>query len=280
VCSNKPNELTGFTQHPFRPFSQINKINTEEVDFICRMILRALNNRSMKVAIMQPYFFPYVGYFSLIKHTDKFILFDPVQFIRHGWIERNRILKPAESWQYVAIPLEKHSRHTLIKDVVIRNNEDWRGKILRQLDHYKKAPFFKPTMEVVEQGIRIQSNSIVKVNQNALYAVCKYLHIPFNCEVFSEMNLEIEEVTHAGEWALNISKALGAKVYINPVGGKELFDQAQFIAAGIAIKFMGNDVLPYSQHRGVYEPGLSIIDVMMFNDVENVNRLIDAIHFI
>lgn len=84
----------------------------------------------MKAAIMQPYFFPYLGYYSLIKHSDKWILFDVVQFIRHGWIERNRILKPGEGWQYVKVPLEKHNRSTLIKDIKIKNQEPWRELIL------------------------------------------------------------------------------------------------------------------------------------------------------
>ena len=77
----------------------------------------------MKLAIMQPYFFPYLGYLSLIKNTDRFILFDTVQFIRHGWIERNRVLKQGDGWQYISIPLEKHEQTTLIKDIKIKNTE-------------------------------------------------------------------------------------------------------------------------------------------------------------
>ena len=86
-----------------------------------------------KIGIMQPYFFPYLGYISLIKHTDEFMLFDPVQFIRHGWIERNRILKPGEGWQYIQVPLQKHSLTTDIKDIKIDNTQNWRVKLLSQL---------------------------------------------------------------------------------------------------------------------------------------------------
>src|SRR5665648_86327 len=91
----------------------------------------------MKVGIMQPYFFPYLGYFSLIKNTEQFILFDPVQFIKHGWIERNRILKPQGDWQYISVPLVKHSRDTIIKDIQISNTNDWKQTIFAQLVHYK-----------------------------------------------------------------------------------------------------------------------------------------------
>ena len=93
----------------------------------------------MKLAIMQPYFMPYIGYISLIKNTDQFILFDTVQFIRHGWIERNRILKPNEGWQYIQVPLIKdNGRDTVIKNVRINNAENWKSKIIAQLQHYKK----------------------------------------------------------------------------------------------------------------------------------------------
>ncbi len=92
----------------------------------------------MKVAIMQPYFMPYIGYISLIKHSDVFILFDPVQFIRHGWIERNRILKQNEGWLYIQVPLLKSGRDTLIQDCLIDNSKDWKNKILSQLQIYKK----------------------------------------------------------------------------------------------------------------------------------------------
>ena len=99
----------------------------------------------MKLAIMQPYFSPYLGYFSLIKHTDNFILLDTVQFIRHGWIERNRILKPGwDTWQYIKVPLEKHSKNSIIKDIRIKTNQDWKRKLISQLVHYKKrAPFYQ-----------------------------------------------------------------------------------------------------------------------------------------
>ncbi len=92
----------------------------------------------MKVGIMQPYFFSYLGYFSLIKHSDRFILLDTVQFIRHGWIERNRVLKQNEGWFYIQVPLFKSERGTLIKDIRINNNINWKNKILSQLQIYKK----------------------------------------------------------------------------------------------------------------------------------------------
>ena len=96
----------------------------------------------MRLGIMQPYFFPYIGYMSLIKNTDLFILFDDVQFIRHGWIERNRILKPSGGWQYIAVPLEKHHRDTLIKEIRINADKvkftgnKWNDKVYLRYTGY------------------------------------------------------------------------------------------------------------------------------------------------
>ena len=100
---------------------------------------------------MQPYFVPYIGYFSLIKHSDLFILFDPVQFIRHGWIERNRVLKQNDGWLYIQVPLIKNnSRETLIKDCLIDNTKDWKSKIKSQLQPYKKiAPNYFKVLKII-----------------------------------------------------------------------------------------------------------------------------------
>lgn len=233
----------------------------------------------MKLGIMQPYFFPYLGYFSLIKHTDKFILFDPVQFIRHGWIERNRVLKPENDWQYINVPLEKHSLDTKIKDIKINNENDWKSKILSQLQHYKKkSPFYKQTVAVVEDGLDIITDSIVELNAHTMESVCRYLGINFDYEIFSQMNLKIDEVSAPDEWALNICKAYpDADEYWNPQGGLEFFDRNKYEQAGIKLFFQKVNIKPYPQRRGPENiiTGLSIIDVMMFNSPEKISEMLD-----
>ena len=231
----------------------------------------------MKLGIMQPYFFPYLGYYSLIRHTDKWIIFDDVQFIRHGWIERNRILKPAEGWQYIAVPLTKHDRFDTIKNIRIRNSEDWKGKIVRQIEHYKKAPHFQQIKELITDALNIETESIVDLNAHILKITCAYLSIPFEINVFSQMNLEIEPVNHPGDWALHISKALNAEEYINPPNGIELFNSQLFEEANIRLSFLTNNLPSYSQRRPQFENGLSIIDVLMYNSVEKTLDMIDDI---
>ena len=233
----------------------------------------------MKVAIMQPYFLPYLGYFSLIKHTKKFILFDTVQFIRHGWIERNRILKPNEGWQYINVPLRKHIQSTLIKDIRIDNSLNWKEKMLAQLMHYKKkAPFYNETINVLKSVLELDIDEITNLDYCLLREICKYLGINFDCEIFSQMNIKIESVKAPDEWALNICKSLnGVDEYWNPIGGLEFFDRNKYEKAGIKIKFLEHNLPFYSQRRGIenFENGLSIIDVMMFNDNDAVNEMLD-----
>lgn len=231
----------------------------------------------MIVGIMQPYFYPYLGYFSLIKQVDRFILFDTVQFIRHGWIERNRILKPCEGIQYICVPLVKTSHTTKIKDVLIRNSEDWRNHIFCQLYHYKKtAPFYYETIKVIEEAFADPIETITRLNQKTLAGVCKYLEIDRNIEIFSEMNLAIEPAEAPDEWALNICKKLeNVDEYWNPIGGLGFFNPEKYERSGIKIRFHTVNIKRYRQRRADFEEKLSIIDVMMFNSPEMINKMLD-----
>lgn len=230
-----------------------------------------------KIAIMQPYFLPYLGYFSLIKHTDEFILFDTVQFIRHGWIERNRVLKQGDGWMYIKVPLIKASRETHIKDMYIDNSQDWRTKIKAQLQPYKKsAPYYRSTIAVIDEIFDREYRTITELNKRILVTICQYLKIECDIKIFSEMNLAIQEANKPDEWALNICTELkDVNEYWNPPGGQEFFDRSKYENAGISLKFQNILLMPYDQKREAFEAGLSIIDVMMFNSVEEINKMLD-----
>jgi hypothetical protein len=230
-----------------------------------------------KLAIMQPYFLPYIGYFSLIKQTDDFILLDTVQFIRHGWIERNRILKQDSGWLYIKVPLEKHDRETLIKDITIDNSQDWKAKIMAQLQVYKKtAPNFDRVTQLLNALFAREYTDIVSLNKASLELVCSYLGISKKIDVFSKMNLDIEPPQTPDEWALNICRAIGGvSEYWNPPGGQAFFDRAKYEAAGIAMRYQTPVLQSYDQKRKEFESGLSIIDVMMFNSVGDINIMLD-----
>ncbi len=231
----------------------------------------------MKLGIMQPYFFPYLGYISLLKNTDVFILLDNVQFMKNGWIERNRILKPNPGWQYINVPLVRHSSKESIQNILINNTLDWRKRILAQLHHYKKkSPYYNQVISLINRIFKHQYRDIVSLNRAALLEVCEYLDIQKDIPVFSRMKLEIESVRGPDEWALNICKALGnVTEYWNPPGGKSFYDKGKFENNGMKLFFHEPYLEEYDQKRDSFEPGLSIIDVMMFNSPREINTMLD-----
>lgn len=231
----------------------------------------------MKLGIMQPYFFPYLGYFDLIHSTDRWIVFDTPQYIRHGWVNRNRILHPTSGWQYVTVPVKKHSRNTPICDIRMSEDDAWKSRILGQLEHYRKrAPFFEPTIDLVQDCLKVEETLISRLNGEALEKVCNALGVPFEYDYFSTMDLDIGEVNGPGEWALRISEALGATEYINPEGGAGLFDPDEFEKAGVRLKIRSFPNLEYNCPGYQFEPGLSIIDVMMWVPPDEIREYLDA----
>lgn len=231
-----------------------------------------------KVGIMQPYFFPYLGYFSLIKHTHKFILLDSVQSIRHGWLERNRVLRQDGGWLYIRVPLVKHSRATPIKDLLIDDRQPWRSKLTAQLQIYKRiAPHYRAVIDLVSGALAQDFTTLVSLNKATLEAVCSYLHIRRRLPLFSELDLDIEPPSAPDEWALNICRAMGdVSEYWNPPGGRAFMDASKYEAAGIRLRFHAVRLQEYDQRRQPFEAGLSIIDVLMFNSVEEVNTMLDS----
>jgi hypothetical protein len=226
---------------------------------------------------MQPYFFPYIGYFSLLKNVDRFILFDPVQFIRHGWIARNRILKQNDGWLYIRAPLMPHPHQAAIRDVRVDHRQDWRKSLLSQLVTYKRiAPHYWSVRKMVEEALAKPHESIVETNKAILETVCAYIGISTTFEVFSNMTIEIEPPTAPDEWALNICNALGdVSEYWNPPGGESFFDRSKYDAAGLTLRFQKPSLSEYDQGREPFEAGLSIIDVLMFNSPAVVSKMLD-----
>lgn len=230
----------------------------------------------MKLAIMQPYFFPYLGYWQLIHAVDRFVLFDDVQYMRHGWVNRNRILKPGGGWQYILVPLKKHAMTELIKNVQAHPDKKWKELIIGQLAHYKKkARYFDETNEVVRE-ILFSNNeqSIAAINLYTIKKLCTYLDIKKEILVSSEHNFDYADVGDAGEWALRIAEQIGAAEYINPVAGAELFNREKFSSSNIRLSFFKSREIVYSQ-RGIFEPSLSIIDVLMFNGIDGTKGFLE-----
>ncbi|MBC3757747.1 WbqC family protein [Hyunsoonleella sp. SJ7] len=233
----------------------------------------------MKLGIMQPYFMPYLGYIGLVNYVDHFILFDTPQFIRHGWIERNQILKLDGEPMYIKVPLIKHSRNTSIKDVSINNRINWKDKILAQLSHYKKrAPHYSSVIKMLDSIFEYDYESIVDLNYKALSEVCSYLDIKTPISIWSEMDIEIESVNSPDEWALNICKALNADSYYNPPGGRSFFDIEKYDKAGVKLNFLEVNQRSYKQFSEGFVPYLSIIDTLMFCDKEEIRLILNDLN--
>lgn len=231
----------------------------------------------MKLGIMQPYFFPYLGYFDLINSVDKWVIFDTPQYIRHGWVNRNRILHPKSDWQYIIVPLKKHLRNTPIKEIEIADGIDWRSRILGQIMHYKKrAPSFEETIGFVKRCLSNDDTSLSRLNVSILEKVCEKLGIQFDYNFFFEMDIELDPVEGPGDWALRISEAMGASEYVNPPGGVDLFDARKFEDKGIKLTIREFKNFEYDCRRYKFIPGLSIIDVFMWNSCIKIREYLDA----
>ena len=230
------------------------------------------------VGIMQPYLFPYIGYFQLMNAVDRWIVFDEIQFIDKGWINRNRILHPdvGKEWQYITVPLANRGQFDKICDISIKSDIDWRSQILGKLTHYNKiAPFYEETMTFVRDCFDTDETNISQFVTEVLKKTADYMCIDTKIDVQSDLQLSIGGIEHPGQWALKISEALDASKYINPLGGLEIFSPDEFTASGIELSFLRTDLTPYPQKRNGFVPGLSIIDVMMFNEPLKCKKILE-----
>jgi hypothetical protein len=182
-----------------------------------------------------------------------------------------------EGWQYIRVPLQKHARHTLIKDILIDNTIGWRERIIAQLQHYKKkAPYYSTTLDLIKDIFSDDFLDIVSLNHAVLRKTNAHIGIKKDIEIFSRMNIQIDPVEAPGEWALNICRSIGnVHEYWNPLGGIKIFDPVKYKQNDIQLKFHSVKSKEYFQNRYLFEPGLSIIDVLMFNSKEEINNMLD-----
>ena len=221
---------------------------------------------------MQPYFFPYMGHFALIASVDEWIVFDVTQYTPKTWMNRNRILHPKTGWLYVTVPLANSSNSIQTSEARVLDLAKTRQSILGKLSHYrKKAPYYVDVTNIVQQTFTTSSDdSLVNLNVNALNAVCNYLQIPFRYRITSELALEYPPNLGPGDWAPFICDKIGASEYVNPIGGRDLFDKTVFQHHGISLLFAEFKEFKYATTPYSYQPNLSILDVMMWNAPEDI----------
>lgn len=227
----------------------------------------------MKISIMQPYFFPYIGYFQLIANSDVFVIYDEIKYTKKGWINRNRFLNNGNA-TYFTLPLKKDSDFLYVSDRFL--SEDWekeKQKLLNKIrDSYFKAPHFKETFGLFEKCLSFENTNLFDFIFNALTTICNYLEINTPIQISSK--LQISNDLKSAEKVKAICKTLNATTYINPIGGVELYDKNNFLNDNLELIFLKAKNIPYTQFENEFEPFLSILDVLMFNDVNKVKEMI------
>ncbi|SCX94236.1 WbqC-like protein family protein [Nonlabens sp. Hel1_33_55] len=227
----------------------------------------------MDLAIMQPYIFPYIGYYQLIYAVDKFILYDDVTFIKGGWINRNNILINGTASLFT-VPLTGASSNREIGAIEINEKmyPIWKKKFLKSLSqNYSSAPFYDDVFPLIEEVLNVSSCSISTLAGRSLLAVCEHLKI--NTEFVNSSSVYGNHHLSGKDRVIDICKKEDAEHYINPIGGKELYDKSDFEGEGLHLSFIQTGEISYTQSKGDFVPYLSIIDVLMFNSKTETLKL-------
>ena len=227
---------------------------------------------SKKIAIMQPYFFPYIGYWQLINSVDTFVLYDNIQFTKKGWINKNRYLENGKD-KLFSICIEKDNHLLNVIDRVI-SPEFNKKKLLSQLQNaYAKAPYKKDVLPFLEEVINFESTNLFDYIHNSIVKTMEYLDI--KTQMIISSHIDCNHDLKSSDRVIDICRSVNASDYINPIGGVELYDKQDFKTHGINLYFLKTNDIKYRQFNNEFIPNLSIIDVLMFNSPENIKEMLN-----
>lgn len=228
----------------------------------------------MKIAVMQPYFLPYIGYFSLIHAVDAFVFYTDVQFVRRSWMSRNRILsrQSKQGWEYIHIPVKKIKQETPLSQIQISENMDWRIRFRNQMTaNYSKAPYYEPTMEWWQTIDKM--DQLAEFTMQSLRSLCKALGL--RTTFYDSRELRPNQELPREERLIDFANQLGAKTYINALGGQELYDKKRWEKKGIQLLFLKSGLSPYAQGgQQPFVPALSIVDILMWTSAPKTFELL------
>jgi hypothetical protein len=227
------------------------------------------------IAIMQPYFLPYIGYYQLLAAVDKFIILDDVNYINRGWINRNRLLLNGKPHTFT-VPLRGASQNRLILDIELVSETNWRDKLIRTIRQaYGHAPCYSDTSLLLERVINYPSTTLDQFLRNSLREIVNYLSI--DVEIVGTSRVYGNQNLKGAERILDICRQEHADIYINPIGGIDLYNRASFLEHGIHLNFLRARPVDYPQGKSQHVPWLSILDVLMFNEVPAIQQLLAEI---
>lgn len=226
----------------------------------------------MKIAVMQPYLFPYLGYFQLVAAVDTFVIFDDVNYIKKGWINRNRILLNGNEHLFTLSVVDA-SQNRLIRDVQVCLDMKQADQILELMRHaYAKAPEFARVYPLLEKVFRSQDASLLRILECSIREVAGYLGVTTKFILSSA--IEKSPAAKGASKVIDVCKQLHADEYVNPIGGTQLYDAAVFGGQGIQLSFIKSKPVIYLQFGNDFVSGLSMIDVLMFNTREQVRTFL------
>lgn len=228
----------------------------------------------MNIAVMQPYLFPYIGYFQLIQAADRFIFYDDVDFITRGWINRNNILINGKA-NLFTVPLRKASQNKLINEIEVAMDDRQRKKFLKKIYHaYTNAPEFDAVYPLIERTFTSDHETIADLAIRSVEETAGYLgqstEFYRSSERFDNRDLD------AADRLIDITRKEGGDTYINPEGGRDLYDKPYFEKHGVELRFLKPACPPYQQFDHDFVPWLSIIDILMFNEPDAIAEMLTA----
>ena len=227
----------------------------------------------MKIGIMQPYFFPYLGYWQLMNRVDRYVVLDDVAFIKKGWINRNTIKSNGNPLK-INISIENISQNRLINEHYLVSDNKIKIKLIKQIEQsYSHAPYFDIVMPMIKNIINYDENNVALYLFNQIKVIAKYLEMDTEFYLSSQINKD--NTLKGQDRIIELCKKLNADTYINAIGGKELYDKESFKKENIELCFLKmNDVI-YNQGNGEFIPCLSIIDILMNKSVKQIQTLLD-----
>jgi hypothetical protein len=230
-----------------------------------------------RLSVMQPYIFPYIGYFQLINATDMIIFYDDVTYIKGGWINRNRLVFSGND-NYFSIPLLNSSSYRLIKDIELHPTQYfvWKKKFFKSVQqNYSKAPYFKDIFNLIAECFDDEYGSISDLAINSVNLVFSYLDKKIEWAKSSEITPHTKGFERADR-IIQIAKELDCTVYINMIGGKGLYSKSYFKERGVDLRYIQPENITYRQFHNEFIPWLSILDILMFNDKKTVLNFFES----
>lgn len=226
-----------------------------------------------KVGIMQPYFLPYIGYWQLMNAVDIYVVYDDVNYINRGWINRNRIVVNGKP-QYINLLLSGASQNKLINEIELADNVENFKRIFRMLQlNYNKAPYYKEVCDMLQKILSNHHTNLALFLYEQLKYLAEYMEI--NTKIVLSSSVEKNDNLRGQDKILDICRSLNATEYYNAIGGQSLYSKEIFEENNIQLFFLQTDSIKYLQGKNTFESNLSILDVLMYNDKKRVCQFLN-----